>query len=90
MMTAMKELPPEALYKSCKSDDFKFETTAELKTSVEIPGQDRAAEAVRFGLGIERDGYYLAKCWKPAIMQRTPRPERVPRALHSWPSRQDR
>lgn len=58
-MIALKELPPEALYKNCKSDDFKFETTAELETSVDIPGQARAAEAVRFGLGIDREGYNI-------------------------------
>jgi hypothetical protein len=42
----VKELPPELLYKSCKSDDFKFETTAELKTTAEFPGQARAAKAI--------------------------------------------
>jgi len=31
-----KELQPEALYKSCKPGDFKFETTAELHSEVEI------------------------------------------------------
>jgi hypothetical protein len=57
-MIAMRELPPETLYKKCEPDDFKFETTAELKTTgVEIPGQSRAAEAVRFGVGIDREGY---------------------------------
>ncbi|HEY7533217.1 MAG TPA: ATP-binding protein, partial [Nitrospiraceae bacterium] len=56
-MIAMKELPPQTLYRSCKSDDFKFETTAELTTEVGIPGQARAAEAVRFGIGIDREGY---------------------------------
>lgn len=58
-MTVIKELLPEALYRSCKPDDFKFETTAELDVSVEIPGQNRAAEAVQFGVGIDRDGYNI-------------------------------
>jgi hypothetical protein len=67
MTTVMKELQPEALYRSCKPDDFKFETTAELEGSVEIPGQDRAAEAVRFGIGIERDGYNIFAPVRPAL-----------------------
>ena len=58
-MIAMKELPPEMLYKRCNPEDLKFETTAELKTGIEIPGQTRAAEAVRFGIGIEREGYNI-------------------------------
>jgi hypothetical protein len=48
-MIGTKELPPEMLYNRSKPDDLNFETTAELKTEVEIPGQARAAEAVRFG-----------------------------------------
>ena len=57
-MIAMRELSPEMLYKRCKLDDFAFETTAELKiTGVEISGQARAAEAVQFGIGIDRGGF---------------------------------
>jgi hypothetical protein len=37
-MMAMKEVPPEMFYRRCKPDDLKFETKAELKTGVEIPG----------------------------------------------------
>ena len=58
-MITMKELPPEMLYKRCKPDDLTFETTAELKTGIEIPGQARAAEAVQFGIGIDREGYNI-------------------------------
>jgi lon-related putative ATP-dependent protease len=59
MAHVIAELRSELLYKSCTPDDFKFETTADLATSVEILGQTRAADAVRFGLGIERDGYNI-------------------------------
>lgn len=59
MTTVMKELQPEALYRSCKPDDFTFETTADLDSSVGIPGQARAAEAVQFGIGMERHGYNI-------------------------------
>jgi hypothetical protein len=38
MTTELKELQAEALYKRCKPDGLKFETTEELKDGVEIPG----------------------------------------------------
>jgi len=59
MMAAIRSLQSQELYKGCKPEDFKFETTAELDGNTEIPGQARAAEAVRFGLGIEHDGYNI-------------------------------
>jgi lon-related putative ATP-dependent protease len=58
-MIGIKELPAEMLYTICRPEDLSFETTAELKTGVQIPGQARAAEAVRFGIGIEREGYNI-------------------------------
>jgi LonC protease-like protein len=58
-MTAINELQPEALYTRCKPETFKFETTAELQGIAEIPGHSRAADAVRFGLGIQHDGYNI-------------------------------
>ena len=58
-MAAIKALQPAQLYKSSRPDDFQFETTADLAANGEIPGQARAAEAVRFGLGIEHDGYNI-------------------------------
>ena len=58
-MAATKELLPEALHKRCDPNDFPFDTTAELNAGTEIPGQARAAEALQFGLGIDREGYNI-------------------------------
>jgi lon-related putative ATP-dependent protease len=58
-MKAAKEIQAEALYRRCKPEEFAFATTAELDANVEALGQPRAAEAVRFGLGIEREGYNI-------------------------------
>jgi lon-related putative ATP-dependent protease len=58
-MTILSELGTEALYRSCKESEFKFETTSELSDSIEIPGQQRAVDAVRFGLGMDQDGYNI-------------------------------
>jgi lon-related putative ATP-dependent protease len=56
---AVNKLKAFELYNSCDTGQLDFKTTAELKTLSEVIGQDRAVEAVRFGIGIQRDGYNL-------------------------------
>jgi lon-related putative ATP-dependent protease len=55
----MQPLSPQALYTTCDLSALKFETTEDLEELVEIAGQDRAIEALRFGVDIEREGYNL-------------------------------
>ncbi len=43
----------------CDPSAFTFDTTAELEELDEIVGQDRAVEAVAFGIGIRQPGYNL-------------------------------
>ncbi|MGF1640910.1 MAG: Lon protease family protein [Rhodospirillales bacterium] len=52
-------LPAEALYTACDPADLPFETTAELAPADEAIGQDRAAQAVRFAVGMTHSGYNL-------------------------------
>ncbi len=52
-------VPPEALYRRCDISRFQFKNTAELEDLSEYVGQDRALEAVRFGVGIRRQGFNL-------------------------------
>ena len=52
-------LPPDALYRRCDLEGLPFETTADLPDLEEVPGQERALAAVRFGIGIRRRGYNL-------------------------------
>ncbi|MGH6960650.1 MAG: AAA family ATPase, partial [Dongiaceae bacterium] len=52
-------LPPEALRRRCDPNDLPFATTEELPDLDELPGQERAFDAVRFGIGIRRPGYNL-------------------------------
>ena len=52
-------LPPEVLYHACDMSTLTFKTTDELEESKEIMGQDRALEALNFGVGINHDGYNL-------------------------------
>ncbi|MCL4454229.1 MAG: AAA family ATPase, partial [Deinococcus sp.] len=52
-------LPVEALKRSTNPRRFSFSTTAELEPLTEFPGQSRAVDSVRFGLGIRHEGYNL-------------------------------
>jgi predicted ATP-dependent protease len=58
-MTDFKPLPASDLFRACDPSRFKFKSTAELEPLEELIGQDRAVEAVQFGIGIRRDGYNL-------------------------------
>ncbi len=52
-------LKASELYNRCDISQFDFKTTANLETLPEVIGQERAVDAVRFGVGIQRDGYNL-------------------------------
>ena len=54
---ALKPLPVESLCSICDPAQFPFATTAELDDQLDIAGQDRAVDAVRFALGIKQEGY---------------------------------
>ena len=56
---ALKALPPSALKRRCDPRSLRFRTTAELEDLDEILGQDRAIEALRFGIAIRSDGFNL-------------------------------
>ncbi len=47
------------LYRRCDPEALTFETTADLEGSVAFAGQDRAAEAVRFGIGMRGSGFNI-------------------------------
>lgn len=58
-MNLPRPLQPEALYNALDPAEFPFETTAELEDGLEIIGQQRAIDAIRFGIGIRHQGYNL-------------------------------
>ena len=58
-MVKVMPLAPDELYRACDPDVFSFETTADLDDPDEVLGQKRALEAIRFALGMTRDGYNL-------------------------------
>ena len=63
----IRPLVPDALRPRCNVEEFTFETTAELTKLTEVIGQARALDAVRFGVGIKRDGYNLYALGPPGI-----------------------
>ena len=58
-MAPVESLRPEQLCRTCDGSQFDFESTAELEDLSDIIGQERAVNAVRFGIGIRREGYNL-------------------------------
>lgn len=56
---SIKALTPEQLYYACQPGELTFSTTAELEELNETIGQERAMEAIDFGVGIQHDGYNL-------------------------------
>jgi lon-related putative ATP-dependent protease len=58
-MSKPSPLPSQSLYHACPAEDLPFATTAEVKSAELITGQDRAHNALRFGLQIENSGYNL-------------------------------
>ncbi len=58
-MDSLQPLNPSELYRQCDPDQFSFETTADLPTMDDVIGQPRAVEAIRFGIGIQQEGYNI-------------------------------
>jgi len=58
-MALIKPLETAALYQRCDPTQFTFATTTDLQDLTDVIGQERAVEAVRFGIGIRREGFNL-------------------------------
>ena len=58
-MARIDPLAAEALHRPCDPALLPFETTAELDDLNEVPGQDRAVEAIHFSVEVELAGYNL-------------------------------
>jgi len=88
-MATPKRLPPESLANCCKSDAFSFETTEELEDLTEIIGQNRAEQAVHFGIGIQREGYNLYVMGRPGMGKHTMVRQFLEQKAHSQPQPSD-
>jgi len=70
-MSETKALPSERLCWRCDPSLLGFETTDDLLDLDDIVGQDRALDAVQFGIGIRKSGYNLYALGPPGIGKRT-------------------
>ena len=52
-------LSPAQLYKACNLEQLQFNSTAELEDIDITIGQERAIEALRFGIHIAKQGYNI-------------------------------
>ena len=50
-------LPADKLYRAFDATTLPFETTVDLPDGLEIIGQQRAIDAIRFGIGMRHQGY---------------------------------
>lgn len=64
-------LTAEELYQHTDPDQFNFEITSEVEELSEIIGQPRAIEAVRFGTGMQREGYNIFALGPPGTGKRS-------------------
>lgn len=55
----IRSITPEEAYHRCNADDLPFETTAEVEELTRYIGQDRALEAVEFGISMRHRGFNL-------------------------------
>jgi lon-related putative ATP-dependent protease len=62
-----RALGVKALYRSCDPAQFDFETTAELEPLDQPLGQERAREAIEFGVDIAQPGFNLFVVGDPGL-----------------------
>ena len=62
---ALLRLSPEALTRPCDPTQFRFASTDELEPFLGVLGQERAVEALQFGVAMPRPGYNLFVMGEP-------------------------
>jgi len=67
----VKELTHEQLYQPCRISQLNLTSTDELNSSNEILGQDRALQAIQFGVGMSHDGYNIFALGSPGLGKKT-------------------
>jgi lon-related putative ATP-dependent protease len=70
-MDEVKPLSPDLLCRHCAAEGFDFASTAELEDVDLVLGQDRAIEAIKFAVAMQRDGYNLYALGVPGLGMRT-------------------
>lgn len=71
MANDSRRLDSAKLYQHTSPEQFSFETTDEVEELVEVIGQPRAVEAMRFGMSIGDDGFNIYAMGPPGIGKRS-------------------
>ena len=66
-----KPLPAKLLARNCEPAKLKFDSTEALSSFNEIPGQNRAAEAIHFATGMDVDGHNVFVLGPPGVGRHT-------------------
>jgi len=66
-MKSIKELSNNEVYRFCDLNQFGFKTTEGLSGCEDFIGQERAVNAIYFGLGMEYRGYNLYLSGPPGV-----------------------
>jgi len=69
-MAKIEALKPNQLYRHCDPQTLGFETTLEVNEEVNIVGQDRASDAIDFGMNISHPGYNIFVIGPPGMGKR--------------------
>lgn len=65
-------LSPDALRTRFDPSHFDFNTTDDLPAETQVVGQDRAVEALEFGMTMESDGYNVFALGPPGTAAASP------------------
>lgn len=58
-MLEIHKLKPDQLYRKCDPNELGFETTNEIDQEVNLVGQKRVSDAIKFGMNIPHPGYNI-------------------------------
>ena len=69
--TSKYRLTSDQLYRACDRSQFTFETTADLESLSTSVGQERALDAISFGVDMAHDGFNLYVMGSPGLGRHT-------------------
>ncbi len=84
-MDKAKELGPQEVRWNCVDDCFSFQSTEELNKAQGVIGQERAIEAIEFGMGIGSDGFNIFAMGPAGVGRTSIVKEFIDRKAHEKP-----
>lgn len=81
----LQPIAPERLFNACDPAEFEFTSTEELADTSVIIGQERALDAIQFGIAIEQEGYNVFALGPPGAGKLTATKEIVTREAQRQP-----